>query len=38
MKQPYIEPEVQVISLSTSGSILTASNEGFPVNPINPGL
>jgi len=38
MKQTYIEPEVQVLSLSLETGVLTASNEGYPVNPVNPGF
>jgi len=38
MKQVYIEPEVQVLFLSLENGVLTASNEGFPVNPVDPGF
>lgn len=38
MKQTYLEPEVQVLLLSAENSVLTASNEGFPVNPVDPGF
>ena len=38
MKQTYLEPDVQVLQLSAENSVLTASNEGFPVNPVDPGL
>ena len=38
MKQTYIEPEVQVLSLSLETGVLTASNEGYPVNPVDPGV
>ncbi len=38
MKQTYIEPEVQVLSLSLETGVLTASNEGFDVVPFDPGF
>jgi len=38
MKQMYLEPEVQVLFLSLENSVLFASNEGFPVNPVDPGF
>lgn len=38
MKQIYVEPDVQVLQLSAENSVLTASNEGFPVNPVDPGF
>ena len=38
MKQTYLEPDVQVLQLSAENSVLTASNEGFPVNPVDPGF
>ena len=38
MKEPYLEPAVDVYSLLTSGSILTASNEGYDINPFDPGF
>lgn len=38
MKQTYPEPDVQVLLLSAENSVLTASNEGFPVNPVDPGF
>ena len=38
MKEPYLEPAVDVYALWTSGSILTASNEGYDIDPFNPGF
>lgn len=38
MKEPYLEPAVDVYALWTSGSILTASNEGYDVDPFDPGF
>ena len=38
MKQTYLEPDVQVLFLSMENRVLTASNEGFPVNPVDPGF
>jgi hypothetical protein len=38
MKQTYLEPEVQVLFLSMENRVLTASNEGFDVNPFDPGF
>ena len=36
MKEPYLEPVVEVHALWTSGSILTASNEGYDVDSFDP--
>ena len=33
MKKQYDVPEVEVVVLSTSGAILAASNENFPIVP-----
>ena len=38
MKEPYLKPTVDVFCYATSGSILTASNEGYLVDPFDPGF
>ena len=38
MKQTYLEPDVQVLTLSLESGVLTASNEGLPVTPVDPGF
>ena len=38
MKEPYLTPEVKAFALATGCSILAASNEGYDVNPFDPGF
>lgn len=39
MKAIYKQPDVQVITLQPrDGVLVSASNEGFPVDPFNPGF
>lgn len=35
-KAPYEMPVMEVLYFQTSGSILTASNEIIPINPVSP--
>ena len=35
-KAPYEEPLVEVIHFQTSGSVLTASNDGYTITPFDP--
>ena len=36
MKEQYIEPSLEIVALMASGNILTGSNEGFGIDPLDP--
>ena len=38
MKKQYLQPEAEVVFLSTSATILEASNEGYGVDPVDGGF
>ena len=38
MKEPYLEPTIEVFFLTMSGSFLMASTDGYPINEIDPGF
>lgn len=38
MKTPYVKPECDAVDIRSFSYVLMASNEGYPVDPFNPGF
>ena len=36
--EKYLHPELSVLELDASAPLLAASNEGYPVDPVDPGF